>query len=95
MLEERLPINAGELDNLVDELIAEMTGLGPIEPLLKDPIIADILINTHKDCYIERFGALERVPRIEYSTMEAPRSSRRRRAAIGANAPSTAAGPTG
>lgn len=62
VLEERLPINAGELENLVDELIDEMTGLGPIEPLLKDPTIADILINTHNDCYIERFGVLERVP---------------------------------
>jgi pilus assembly protein CpaF len=62
VLEERLPINAGELESLVDELIDEMTGLGPIEPLLKDPTIADILINTHNDCYIERFGVLERVP---------------------------------
>ena len=60
--DERLPLNSGELDELVDELIAEMTGLGPIEPLLKDPTISDILINTHSDVYVERAGMLERVP---------------------------------
>lgn len=60
--DERLPLNSGELEALVDELIAEMTGLGPIEPLLKDSTISDILINTHEDVYIERFGLLERVP---------------------------------
>src|SRR5262245_61041978 len=62
VLEERLPVNASELETLVDELIDEMTGLGPIEPLLKDPTINDILINTHNDCYVERAGILERVP---------------------------------
>src|SRR5208337_5522680 len=36
-----------------------MTGYGPIEPLLKDPTVTDILINTHKRCYVERFGQLE------------------------------------
>jgi pilus assembly protein CpaF len=39
-----------------------MTGLGPIEPLLKDPSITDVLINTHRDVYVERSGILERVP---------------------------------
>ncbi len=60
--EERLPLNTKELDELVDELIAEMTGLGPLEPLLQDPSISDILINTHADIYVERRGMLERVP---------------------------------
>ena len=36
-----------------------MTGFGPIEPLLKDPTVNDILINTHKKCFVERFGKLE------------------------------------
>ena len=36
-----------------------MTGYGPIEPLLKDPTITDILINTHKRCFVERFGQLQ------------------------------------
>ena len=62
VLEERLPVNGSELESLVDELIDEMTGLGPIEPLLKDPSITDILINTHMNVYVERGGVLERVP---------------------------------
>src|SRR6266516_3146298 len=36
-----------------------MTGFGPIEPLLKDPTVNDILINTHNKCFVERFGKLE------------------------------------
>ena len=39
-----------------------MTGLGPLEPLLKDPTINDILINAHDNVYVERFGVLETVP---------------------------------
>ncbi len=62
VLEERLPVNAGELETLIDELIDEMTGLGPLEPLLKDPTINDILINAHDNVYVERFGVLETVP---------------------------------
>ncbi len=62
VVEERLPINSGELDNLIDELLDEMVGLGPIEPLLKDPTITDILINTHQSVYVERGGLLEPVP---------------------------------
>ena len=42
------------------EVLAEMTGFGPIEPLLKDPTVSDILINTHNLCFVERFGRLER-----------------------------------
>ncbi|MGI9385757.1 MAG: CpaF family protein, partial [Methyloligellaceae bacterium] len=62
VLTERLPLNAQELDNFTNELLDEMTGLGPIEPLLADPTIADILINTHEQVYIERFGQLELTP---------------------------------
>jgi pilus assembly protein CpaF len=42
---ERIALNGNELDDFVSEIIDEMTGLGPIEPLLKDPTINDILIN--------------------------------------------------
>jgi pilus assembly protein CpaF len=56
---ESLSLNQKELDIFSNEIIAEMTGYGPIEPLLKDPTITDILINTHKHCYIERFGQLQ------------------------------------
>jgi len=62
VLAERLPVNAEEFSLLVDELLDEMTGLGPLEPLLKDPTIADILINTHEHVFVERTGQLERVP---------------------------------
>jgi pilus assembly protein CpaF len=57
---ERISLNQKELDGFTDEVIAEMTGFGPIEPLLKDPTISDILINTHTLCFVERFGKLER-----------------------------------
>lgn len=64
ILDERLPVNAGEFATLIDELIDEMTGLGPIEPLLQDPSINDILINTHDNVYVERQGVLEKVPTV-------------------------------
>jgi pilus assembly protein CpaF len=57
---ERISLNQKELAVFTDEVIAEMTGFGPIEPLLKDPTVSDILINTHKLCFVERFGKLER-----------------------------------
>ncbi|MDG4874243.1 CpaF family protein [Mesorhizobium sp. WSM4935] len=54
-----VPLNARELDQLTSDTADEMLGLGPIEPLLKDESIADILINTHKRVFIERRGVLE------------------------------------
>jgi pilus assembly protein CpaF len=62
VLSERLPVNSDEFETLLDELLDEMTGLGPIEPLLQDPTVTDILINTHQHVYIERAGQLEKVP---------------------------------
>jgi pilus assembly protein CpaF len=56
---ENISLNQRELDIFCDDVVDEMTGLGPIEPLLKDPTVNDILINTHKKCYVERFGKLE------------------------------------
>jgi pilus assembly protein CpaF len=55
---EKLPLNAGELTTFVSDICDELTGLGPLEPLLKDPTITDILVNTHKQIYVERFGQL-------------------------------------
>src|SRR6202034_436411 len=57
---ERISLNQKELESFTSEVLAEMTGYGPIEPLLKDPTVSDILINTHNLCFIERFGKLER-----------------------------------
>jgi pilus assembly protein CpaF len=56
---ERILLNARELENFASEVFDELTGLGPVEPLLKDPSITDILINTHEKVYIERDGHLE------------------------------------
>jgi pilus assembly protein CpaF len=57
---QNVALNARELDNLVSDLSDEMLGLGPIEPLLKDDTISDILITGPKIVYIERFGKLEK-----------------------------------
>jgi pilus assembly protein CpaF len=59
VLSERIPLNQGELSDFVGEVMDELTGLGPIEPFLKDPTVTDILINTHEKVFIERFGQLE------------------------------------
>ena len=58
--EERAALNRQEYDRLLEELLDEVLGLGPIEPLLADPTIADILVNTHKQVFVEREGKLER-----------------------------------
>jgi pilus assembly protein CpaF len=59
VVNERLALNTQELNDFVSEIIDEMTGLGPIEPLLKDPTVSDILINGHECVYVERGGMLE------------------------------------
>jgi pilus assembly protein CpaF len=59
--EESAPLNMGERDILFSELIDEVFGLGPLEPLLRDPSVSDILVNTHKNVFVERKGVLERV----------------------------------
>src|SRR6266705_3274025 len=56
---EKIPLNQREMQAFVEDLVDEKIGFGPIEPLLKDPTITDILINTHKKCFVERFGKLE------------------------------------
>lgn len=57
---ERISLNQKELNIFSEDIVDEMIGFGPIEPLLKDPTVNDILINTHKACFVERFGKLER-----------------------------------
>jgi len=60
--EERTPLSLIEKDRIADEVLDEVFGLGPLEPLLKDPTISDILVTTPKLTYIERAGKLVRVP---------------------------------
>jgi len=56
------PMNSDDFNKLVNELLDEILGFGPLEPLLADPTINDILVNGYKTVYVERFGILERVP---------------------------------
>ena len=57
---EQAPMSAGERDSVVEQIVWEVTGLGPLEPLMRDPSISDILVNGPKSVYIERKGKLER-----------------------------------
>src|SRR3546814_6177656 len=52
-------LNSSERRQLVDDILDELLGLGPLEPLLKDPTITDVLVNSHKTVFVERFGVLE------------------------------------
>ena len=61
-LRERLALNQRELETFSAEVLDEMVGLGPIEPLLKDPTVTDILVNAHMSVYVERDGQLELSP---------------------------------
>ena len=54
-----LPMNMIEREKIFSEIIDEVLGYGPLEPLLKDATVSDILVNTYKNIYIERFGKLE------------------------------------
>lgn len=56
--DERLPVNQAEHRRLVQDIQNEMIGLGPIEPLMLDPTISDILVNSHRQVYVERKGQL-------------------------------------
>jgi pilus assembly protein CpaF len=53
------PLNYLERERLYSEIQDEVLGYGPIEPLMKDPTVSDILVNTHRQIYVERFGKLE------------------------------------
>ena len=55
-------LNQAERKQLVGDVLDELLGLGPLEPLLKDPTITDILVNGHAHVFIERYGILEPTP---------------------------------
>jgi pilus assembly protein CpaF len=55
-------LNRSERERLVNEVLDETFGLGPLEPLMNDPTITDILINGHQTVYVERNGMLELAP---------------------------------
>jgi pilus assembly protein CpaF len=60
LLAENAPLSTVERERLVSEVHHELFGLGPLEPLLADPTISDILVNSYSNIYIERHGKLER-----------------------------------
>jgi len=53
------PMSAAQRDRLAREVLDEVFGLGPLEPLLQDPAVSDILVNTYKHVYVERGGLME------------------------------------
>src|SRR5688572_14522265 len=59
--EESTPLNIAERETLFGEVLDDVFGLGPLEPLLRDSGISDILVNTHRHVFVERAGVLERV----------------------------------
>src|SRR5689334_8518524 len=61
IVEESTPISLSERETLFAEVLDDVFGLGPLEPLLRDATINDILVNTYRNVFIERKGVLERV----------------------------------
>jgi pilus assembly protein CpaF len=57
---ENFPLNGGERDALVGQVLDEIFGLGPLEPLMEDPEITDILVNSYDQVYVEKQGTLHR-----------------------------------
>lgn len=60
LMEQAVPLSGLERERLAREVLDEVFGLGPLEPLLKDPQVSDILVNTCNAVYVERHGVLER-----------------------------------
>ena len=60
--EEKTPLSLLEKDRVIEEILDEVFGLGPLEPLLQDPTVSDILVTTPRLVYVERGGKLYRTP---------------------------------
>jgi len=60
LAEQSVPLSAPDRDRLAHDILDEVFGLGPLEPLLHDPSVSDILVNTHKLVYVERRGVIEK-----------------------------------
>jgi pilus assembly protein CpaF len=60
--ESGMPLSVSERDAILGDVIDEVFGFGPLEPLLRDKTISDILVNTYKQVFVERAGKLEKVP---------------------------------
>ena len=64
LAETRTPLTMGEREAILGDVLDEVFGFGPLEPLLRDPSVNDILVNTASDVFVERDGVLERVPAV-------------------------------
>src|SRR4051812_7618391 len=62
LLQENIPMTLPERDRIIEEILDEVFGLGPLEPLMKDSSITDILVNSYNKVYVERRGVLQRSP---------------------------------
>src|SRR5689334_7240985 len=60
--EEKTPLSLMEKDRVIEEVLDEVFGLGPLQPLLQDPSVSDILVTTPRLVYVERGGKLHRTP---------------------------------
>jgi len=60
--EEKTPLSLVEKDSIIEQVLDEVFGLGPLEPLLQDPTVSDILVTTPHLVYVERAGKLYRTP---------------------------------
>jgi pilus assembly protein CpaF len=61
LAEESTPLNLAERETLFGEVVDDVFGLGPLEPLLRDPNVSDILVNTHNNVFVERKGKMQKV----------------------------------
>jgi pilus assembly protein CpaF len=60
VMAEAIPLSRTDRDRVVTDVQHEVFGLGPLETLMKDPEITDILVNSHSNVFVERYGKLER-----------------------------------
>src|SRR5678815_4995212 len=72
LAEEATPVSLSERDVLFGELVDEVFGLGPLEPLLRDPSVNDILVNTYKNVYVERRGVAAASGPVSYTHLTLP-----------------------
>src|SRR5687767_1629000 len=60
LLQENIPMTLPERDRIIEEILDEVFGYGPLDPLMKDPTISDILVNNYSKVYVERRGILQK-----------------------------------
>ncbi|MCK5344311.1 MAG: CpaF family protein, partial [Candidatus Heimdallarchaeota archaeon] len=62
LMEESIILSRPEKHRLFEQIVAEIIGLGPLQPLLEDPDITEIMVNGSKNIYVEKKGKIQRVP---------------------------------